>query len=210
MMKNIRKTGCTIGLIVLFSAPSFSKVYWGIRAGIARSSLVQEIDLDYWSGSCIGYSVAGLMDIPFYNRFSFRPEIALVREGGSFRSEWAEGIFLLKHRLRNYSLQPSFNVAFNIPISGVKMAVYGGPTMDFHLWSELSTRMTGENPVIITARDTKPFDIGINAGINVEYKRVFFSITTLTGTIYRQAKKAERESPVYQNNLTFSLGYIFR
>jgi hypothetical protein len=211
MKQNIRKTGCTIGLIVIFTIPAFARVYWGVRAGVARSSLVQKIDLNYWAGSCLGYSVAGLADIPFYERFSFRPEIALVREGGSFHSEpTEEGLFLLKHGLRSYSLHPSFDVAFNIPISGVRMAIYAGPTLDFRLWDRLSTRKTEEEPAIVAKKETRPFDFGINTGISVEYKGVFFSITTLTGTLYRQMEKGEGESSVYQNNLTFSLGYIFR
>jgi hypothetical protein len=196
--------------MLMVSIPVAAKVYWGIRAGVAHSSLVQKIDLDYWSGSCLGYSAGVLMDVPFYERFSFRPEVAIAYEGGSFHAEQAGESFRLRHGLRNYSLQPSFNVAFNIPIAGVKMAVYGGPACDFRLWNKISTEKVGEEPTLVTEKETRPFDLGINAGISVEYKGVFFSINTLAGTLYRQAKKTKEEPSVYQNNLTFSLGYIFR
>jgi hypothetical protein len=197
-------------LMLLSAMPAPAAISWGVRAGIARSSLVQEIDLDYWSGSRLGYSVAALADIPFYNRFSFRPEIALACEGGSFHSEPSENIFLQRHGLRSYSLQPSFNVAFNIPIAGVQMAVYGGPALDFLLCSKITTERAGGELSGAAGKELKSFDVGVNAGISVEYKGVFFSITALPGTIYRQKMKAEDEPPVFQNNLTFSLGYIFR
>jgi hypothetical protein len=199
-----------IGLALICATPATGKVYWGVRAGVARSSLVQQIDLDYRAGSCLGYSVAALADIPFYQRFSFRPEIALAYKGGSFLSEPDGSFFLLKHGVRSYSLLPSLNVAFNIPIAGVTMAVYGGPALDFGLWSANTTERVGDWPVVATEKEMKPFDLMINAGISVEYKGVFFSITTLAGTLERQAKRAEDESSVYQNNLTFSLGYFFR
>jgi hypothetical protein len=210
MITILRKTGWITGIILITSIPAMARVYWGVRAGAARSSLVQKIDLDYWSGSCLGYSAAVLADIPFYERFSFRPEAALLYGGGSFHSEPAEeGLFLQKHRVRTYSLQPSFNLAFNIPISGVKMAVYGGPALDILLWEKLTTENKREEPAA-TVKKIRPFDIGANAGISVEYKGVFFSITTLSGTLRRQIRKTEGESSAYQNNLTFSLGYIFR
>jgi hypothetical protein len=210
MMRNMRKIGWTTGLILLLSTPAFAKVYWGARAGVSHSSLVRKIDLESWSGSCIGYSAAVLADIPFYHRFSFRPEVALAYGGGSFLSEQVEGWFLLKHTLRIYSLQPSCNLAFSVPISGVRMAVYGGPALDFQLCRKISTEKLKEEFVIATEKEIRPFDLGVNTGISVEYKGVFFSITALSGTLYRQMKKTEGESSVYQNNLTFSLGYFFR
>jgi hypothetical protein len=199
-----------IGLALIFATPATGKVYWGLRTGVCRSSLVQQIDLDYLSGSRLGYSLAALADIPFYQRFSFRPELAMVYEGGSFFSEPDESFFLQKHVLRAYALQPSLDVAFTIPISGVRMAIYAGPTLDFHLWNTTTAEKVGSWPGSPTKKEIKPFDLAINAGISVEYKGVFFSITTFAGTFERQAQKTEEESSVYQNNLTFSLGYFFR
>ncbi|MDR1555712.1 MAG: PorT family protein [Tannerellaceae bacterium] len=210
MMKGIGKTGWIIGLLTVLSVSVSAKVYWGARSGVARSSLVQKVDLAYWSGSCVGYSAAVLADIPFHGRFSFRPEVALVYQGGSFLSDPIDGLYMLRHKIGSYSLTPSFNLAFNIPISDVKMAVYGGPACDFHLWNNTSTKKIGEGPPLPTEKNLKPFDVGINAGISVEYKCVFFSINTLSGTLDRRSDKPENESPVYQNNLTFSLGYFFR
>jgi hypothetical protein len=206
---SIGRTAVVALVVAGASMPAAARVYPGVRAGISRSSLVQKIDLDYWSGSCLGYSVAALADIPFYERFSLRPEIALAYEGGSYHSGEEDGSFLVKHSLRNYSLQPSVNIAFNIPISGVKMSVYGGPALDLHLWDKTSTGKT-ESPSAPAAATVRPVDVAISTGISVEYKGVFFSINTLAGTLYRQTGRIEDQPPVFQNNLTFSLGYIFR
>ena len=210
-MTHIRKTGWVVWLTVIISTPAFARIYWGARAGVAHSSLVQEIDLDYWSGACLGYSVAALADIPFYQRFSFRPEIALAYDGGSFRSELSdEGLFQLKHRLRSYSIQPSFHVAYSIPIAGVRMSIFAGPALDFRLHNNISAERIAEEFEGVTERKIRTFDTGVNSGISVEYKGVFFSISALPGILYRQAEKRENESSVFQNNLTFSLGYFFR
>jgi hypothetical protein len=213
-MMNIRKTGWIAALVLIFTSPAAGKVYWGLRAGVARSSLVQQYDLDYLSGSCLGYSLAALADIPFYQRFSFRPEIALIYEGGSFLSYPVDDGFLLRNRMRGCGVQPSFNLAFNIPISGVKMAVYGGPALNYLLYDQLTTRPASETEQAeteaITEKGVRPFDIRINAGISVEYKGVFFSINALAGSSDRRISKTPTQSPVYQNNLTFSLGYFFR
>ncbi|MDR1645657.1 MAG: PorT family protein [Tannerellaceae bacterium] len=208
--RNIRKTGWLAGLILVCSMPSTAKVYWGVRSGIAYSSLVQKIDLDYWSGACLGYSAGIMAEVPLSERFSLRPEVAFVYEGGSFLSEPLEGWFLLKHRLRNYSLQPSLNVAFRIPLSDVTMFVYAGPAFDYRLWDRISTRKMEDEPVFITEKKTRPFDLVFNSGISVEYKSVFFSINAQSGHLYRQTRKTEGEPSVFQNNLTFSLGYFFR
>jgi hypothetical protein len=212
-----------VGMVLAFVAPASGKVYWGVRAGISRTSIVQKVDLDYRSGWNIGGSVAGLVDIPIYERFSFRPEVSFVYQGGSFLSGYDESplysdiaphsVFSEFYRLRNetmgYSLQVPLNLAFNIPISGVKMAVYGGPALDFRLHDKVTTKVI-EDHSAVAAPKIKPFDLCINSGISVEYKKVFFSIDVLSGTFDRRVEKIKDESSVFQNNITFSLGYIFR
>ena len=210
--RNIHIKGAAIAAFLLLSAlqPVFPKVYWGLRTGIARSSIVQRVDLNYRSGWSVGGSIAGLMDIPFYERFSFRPEVALVHQGGSFLSGLDDSEdYQLLNEFSGYALQPSFNVAFNIPISGVKMAVYAGPALDFHLDGKLAEKplTEGTNPL---GQQVKSFDLAVNSGISVEYKGFFFSITSLSGTFDRRKQKVESDPPVYQNNVTFSLGYFFR
>lgn len=56
----------------------------------------------------------------------------------------------------------------------------------------------------------KSFDLGVNVGMGVEYSRFFFAINSITGTLDRRAVKREGESNIFQNNVTFSLGYFFR
>jgi len=200
------------GLLLASLTPAAAKVSWGARAGIARSSLVQRIDLDYRPGACLGYSVGVLTDVHLYQRFSFRSEVALARQGGSWLSEADDDDgFRYKHEAGGYALQIPLNLAFNIPISGVKMAVFAGPAFDFHLSDTFETRLTQDGTLVSTTNQgVKPFDLAVNGGISVEFKGVFFSIQALSGTTDRRKKKIADESPVYQNNITFSLGYFFR
>jgi len=50
----------------------------------------------------------------------------------------------------------------------------------------------------------------MNVGLAVEYSNFFFSVSALCGMIDRRALKREGETSVFQNNVTFSLGYYFR
>lgn len=200
-----------ISLIVVGVMPATAKITFGVRAGLSRTAFTQKVDLDYQSGPRMGYSIAGLADIPFYRRFSFRPEIALENQGGRYYTLRDEtGVSQLKCRANYHSLQIPLNIAFNIPITGVRMAVYGGPALDFHLWGKMKTTGVGEEPLPATEKEMKAFDLGIKGGISVEYKNIFFSIDTYHGTVDRRVDKYENESSVYHNSITFSLGYFFR
>ncbi|MDR0428947.1 MAG: PorT family protein [Tannerellaceae bacterium] len=199
-----------VGILGLTAVPVIGQVALGVRAGLARTSYTQKVDLDYQSGSRFGYSMAVMADIPFYHRFSFRPEIAVENQGGkyfTYRNE--SGAPRLKYKSNYYSLQIPLNIAFNIPITGVRMAVFGGPAPNFHLSGKMKVEGVGEEPSY-DEKKMKTFDLGINSGISVEYKHVFFSIDAFYGTLDRRVDKYENESRVYHNNITFSLGYFFR
>lgn len=208
------KVSLRVWILIGFAAlamPATAQVSFGVRAGLARTAYTQKVDLDYVSGARLGYSIAGLADIPFYRRFSFRPEISLENQGGRYFTLRDEaGSPQLKYRANYYSLQIPLNIAFNIPISGVRMAVYVGPAPDFHLSGKMKVTGVGEEPSPSTEKKMKTFDLGVNGGISVEYKNIFFSIDTFHGTLDRRVDKYENESAVYHNNITFSLGYFFR
>ena len=53
-------------------------------------------------------------------------------------------------------------------------------------------------------------DFGTHSTASVDYNRYFFSIGALCGTLDRRAIEREGESSLYQNNVTLSLGYMFR
>ncbi len=210
MITGLRKYGLLF-LIMATALPAVSQIDFGVRIGAARSSMTQKIDTEYRSGSSFGYSIAGLADIPFYRRFSFRPQVTIINQGGTFLSDWGpDGVATLKYSSDHYSLQIPLNVAFNIPITGVRMAVYAGPVPDIHLSGKMKVSGIREEPVPETEEKVKSFDMSINAGISVEYKNIFFSIDVLSGLMDRRIHKIEGESSVYQNNITFSLGYFFR
>jgi hypothetical protein len=197
--------------MALTAAPAGARITPGVRAGVARTALTQKVDLDYQSGARMGYSVALLADIPFYRRFSFRPEVALANQGGHYFTLRDETISpLLKYKANYYSLQIPLNLAFTIPINGVRMSVCTGPVFDFLLEGTMKRTGIGKNPAPGIEKKTKPFDLGVNSGISVEYKRIFFSIETFQGTSDRRIDIYENEAPVYHTNITFSLGYFFR
>jgi hypothetical protein len=207
---NLRKW-ILIGCMTTVVMPAVARITFGVRAGLARTAFTQKVDLDYQSGSRIGYSIAGLADIPFYHRFSFRPAITLANQGGAYCTLRDEaGLPQLKYKADYYSLQIPLTIAFNIPISGVRMAVYAGPAPDFSLGGKMRRVEAGEEAPPVLEKKMKAFDFGINGGIAVEYKNIFFSIETFHGTSDRRVDTYENESPVYQNSITFSLGYFFR
>jgi hypothetical protein len=191
--------------------PVAAKVTFGVRAGLARTAFTQKVDVSYQSGARMGYSVAGLADIPFYRRFSFRPEVALVNRGGTYLTLRNEaGLPQLEYNASYYSLQIPLTVAFNIPISGVRMAVYAGPAPDFRLEGKMKMTGKGEEAPPTLNKKMKAFDFSINSGIAVEYKNIFFAIDAFNGITDRRVDRYDNESPVYQNSITFSLGYFFR
>lgn len=197
--------------IALFAAPSFSQVTFGARAGISYSALIQNMRNENQVGARAGFSVGGLIDIPVYRRFSIRPELSFVNQGGSYWSIVEGELSSIRSKYNYYSLQMPVNIVYNIPISGVKMSVMMGPTVDCNLFG--SHKSEGIKSDIDFGKDRmnglKTWDFGVNMGLSVRYERVFFSINALCGVIDRHSIKQEGESQLYQNNVTFSFGYIF-
>ena len=169
-------------------------IFIGVRAGGAYSSLVQKVEGTYNAGARFGFSLAGLADIHLYKGLSLRPELAFVNQGGSFYSN------------------PQVEGAKNSFINDVQLGVYAGPALDFSLFGKMKTE--NQNVDIHFGQtkeaDLKTFDLGVNVGLRVDYSRYFFSVSALCGTLDRRAIEREGESSLYQNNVTLSLGYMFR
>ena len=201
-------------MCVLASVSAFSQVEFGVRAGGAYSSLVQMIEKDYDSGGRFGFSVAGLMDVPLYKGLSLRPEVAFVNQGGDYFSHQTEDGMNAHHKYSYYSIQVPINVAYTFYLSDIRLAVFVGPAFDFSLFGKMKTEETGVSTDIDFGSEKEPnlrtFDFGISAGMSVEYKHFFFSIQNLTGLLDRRTVKRDGESTLFQNNVTFSLGYFFR
>ena len=130
----------------------------------------------------------------------------------SFLGGYEDEAYRWKHSLEAYSLQPTFHLAYNIPILDVQMTVFLGPALDFQLGSTFATKPLGDNetPGEGQFQSIRPFDVAASGGISVEYSGVFFSITTWSGLLDRRRITNDDDAPVLQNNLTFSLGYFFR
>ena len=193
--------------------PAVSQVAFGVRVGGAYSSLVQKVEGTYKAGARFGFSVAGLADIPLYKGLSLRPEVAFANQGGSFISNFqVEGAKNSLNKCNYNSIQVPVNLAYTFNINDVQLGVYVGPALDFSLFGKMKTQ--NQNVDIHFGQDKetdlKTFDLGVNVGLRVDYSRYFFSVGALCGTLDRRAVEREGESSLYQNNVTLSLGYMFR
>ena len=193
--------------------PAVSQVAFGVRVGGAYSSLVRKVEGTYKAGARFGFSVAGLADIPLYKGLSLRPEVAFANQGGSFISNFqVEGAKNSLNKCNYYSIQVPVNLAYTFNINDVQLGVYVGPALDFSLFGKMKTQ--NQNVDIHFGQDKetdlKTFDLGVNVGLRVDYSRYFFSVGALCGTLDRRAVEREGESSLYQNNVTLSLGYMFR
>lgn len=206
-----------IGWIVLFTmciiVPTVAQVTFGVRAGGAYSSMVQMVDETYRSGARFGFSVGALSDIHLYKGLSLRPEVSFVNQGGSFISNSAvEGARNSYNKTNYYSIQVPVNLAYTFILNDIRFGVFAGPALDFSLFGKMNTQ--NQNVDIhfgeTEETDLKSFDLGVSVGLMVEYKNCFFSVGSICGTLNRLAVKRDGESSLYQNNVTLSLGYLFR
>lgn len=212
-MKNLTgKIGMLVVAVLLTSLPAAAKITYGVRVGGAYSSLIQKVAGESEAGARFGFSVAGLAEIPLPKRWSIRPEIAFVNQGGAYYSGPQMEGMALHNKCWYYSLQVPVNVAYTFTFTDVSLSVFAGPAFDWALFGKMKSRETDPDIHfgVSEEKDLKPCDLGVNVGLGVEYSNFFFSISALCGTIDRRAVKREGETSVYQNNVTLSLGYYFR
>lgn len=203
----------TAVLSIMLALPAFGQVSFGVRVGGAYSALIQKVEGTNNAGARFGFSVAGLADIPLYKGLSLRPELAFVNQGGSFISNFqVEGARNSFNKCNYYSIQVPVNLAYTFVLDDVRLGVFLGPAFDFSLFGKMKTE--NQNVDIHFGQtkeaDLKTFDLGVNVGLRVDYRRYFFSVGALCGTLDRRSVEREGESALYQNNVTLSLGYIFR
>ena len=190
-------------LFIGLSLPVEAQVTFGARAGIAYTSLTQTINEEVTYGGRIGYNVAGLMDIPLSHRFSLRPELSLMSQGGAYSLEFTKDkTFWERYKRNYYTVQVPVHLTYKMRLNEWKIGAYSGPTVSIS--SQVKEREGLE------VRRFRSFDIGIGAGFYVEYYNLFFTIYSHTGLVDRLEEKRPRESHIYQNNLIFSFGYWFR
>lgn len=212
----MKKIGLVIIWVMLMIVPATAQITWGVRGGLAYSSLVQKIDKNYQSGARFGFSVAGLAQIPLYKRLSLQPEVAFVHQGGNYLSKISEGdgmdLAYPKTKCNYYSILVPVNLVYTFQFTDVYFSVMAGPAVDFSLFGKMRTKNVDSDIVFGQSgeADLKTFDLGVNLGLQVEYSNFFFSVSALCGTLDRRTTKHDGESSLYQNNVTFSLGYYFR
>lgn len=203
----------TAVLSIMLALPAFGQISFGVRVGGAYSALIQKVEGTNNAGARFGFSVAGLADIPLYKGLSLRPELAFVNQGGSFISNFqVEGARNSFNKCNYYSIQVPVNLAYTFVLDDVRLGVFLGPAFDFSLFGKMKTE--NQNVDIHFGQtkeaDLKTFDLGVNVGLRVDYRRYFFSVGALCGTLDRRSVEREGESALYQNNVTLSLGYMFR
>lgn len=203
----------TAVLSIMLALPAFGQVSFGVRVGGAYSALIQKVEGTNNAGARFGFSVAGLADIPLYKGLSLRPELAFVNQGGSFISNFqVEGARNSFNKCNYYSIQVPVNLAYTFVLDDVRLGVFLGPAFDFSLFGKMKTE--NQNVDIHFGQtkeaDLKTFDLGVNVGLRVDYRCYFFSVGALCGTLDRRSVEREGESALYQNNVTLSLGYMFR
>ena len=191
-----------IYLILCLAFSAKAQLSFGARAGITYTSLTQVIDGDVTYGGRVGFSVAGMLDIPLNRVFSLRPEPSFISQGGAYSLEFTEEPFWKRYKRNYYAVQIPVNITYKIFLNEWQIGIYCGPTVS------LST------PVIEREgweeRRFRTFDMGIGAGFYVQYYNLFFTIYSHPGLLDRLEEKRPNESRIYQNNVMFSFGYWFR
>jgi hypothetical protein len=182
-----------------------AQVSFGVRSGVAYSSLTQIVEDRVRYGGRIGYSAAGMMDIPFSRKFALRPELSLVYQGGSYYPGYVDvspfNRTTDRYKCDYYSVQIPVNVMYKIAIADWMFGIYAGPSFS------VSTEVKQKSE--LGERKFRPFDIGMGSGLHVECKGVFFTIYSHSGFLDRLRYKQSNESEIYQNNVTCSFGYWF-
>ena len=213
----MKRIGLVIILVMLMIVPAGAQITWGVRGGLAYSSLVQKIDNNYQSGARFGFSVAGLAQIHLYKKLSLQPEVAFVNQGGNYLSKISDGespeLAYPKTKCNYYSILVPVNLVYTFQFTDVYFSVIAGPAVDFSLFGKMKTKENLNTDIVFGQSgeaDLKTFDLGVNLGLQVEYSNFFFSVSALCGTLDRRTSKHDGESSLYQNNVTFSLGYYFR
>lgn len=213
----MKRIGLVIILVMLMIVPAGAQITWGVRGGLAYSSLVQKIDNNYQSGARFGFSVAGLAQMPLYKKLSLQPEVAFVNQGGNYLSKISDGespeLAYPKTKCNYYSILVPVNLVYTFQFTDVYFSVIAGPAVDFSLFGKMKTKENLNADIVFGQSgeaDLKTFDLGVNLGLQVEYSNFFFSVSALCGTLDRRTSKHDGESSLYQNNVTFSLGYYFR
>lgn len=215
----MKKCSIILSLLLLPALPVMAQIELGVRGGAIYSSMVQKVDGRAEAHSRFGYSLALISDIYIWNEFSLRPEVAFVQQGGGFQRErpiycvttpCPSGITSL-FEYRYYSIQVPVNICYTFKFSNIDVNLFGGPFADFSLFGkEKEGEWNGD--ISFGTKETdglKPFDMGLNVGLGAEYSNIFCSISAACGFLDRNISTTESPASVYQNNVTFSLGYYF-
>ena len=201
---NAMKKWIFIPVFVWLSLSGKAQITFGLRGGVAYTSLTQIVNEELTYGGRVGFSVAGLMDIPLERKFSLRPELSFISQGGAYSLEFTkEETFWQRYKRNYYSVQIPVNLTYKIVTNNEwQIGAYGGPTVS------LSTRVKEREG--FEERRFRSHDVGIGAGFYVQYYNLFFTIYSHTGVLDRLEEKRPNESHLYQNNMVFSFGYWFR
>ena len=195
-----------IGIYILITGLSLAvkaEITFGTRVGLTYTSLTQILNEEITYGGRLGFTAAGLMDIPLSRKFSLRPELAFISQGGAYSLEYIRnGPYWERYKRSYYSAMIPVNLTYKIIRNEWQVGAYGGPSVT------LSSQVKETDNFEV--RRFRPFDAGMGVGFYVEYQKFFFTIYTHTGLLDRLEIRLPNESHLYQNNVIFSFGYWFR
>lgn len=198
------------GLIFILPLVANAQLSYGVRGGLSYSSLTQRIDNVAESGSRMGFSVAGLALYQYHKHWGVLSELAFVNQGGSFYSSDGEsGLKTIRNKYNYYSFQIPVQLTYLFTFSKVRVGIHAGPSLNFSLFGKMNSKYVETSIDFDKEKDMRRFDLGMNLGLFAEQHNVFFSINALGGLLDRNSDKLPKESNLYQNNVTFSIGYLF-
>ncbi|MCK9343122.1 MAG: PorT family protein [Massilibacteroides sp.] len=220
MIQNRNKKFICGAFILLFCLvlPVKAQISPGVLIGGSYSALSQKMDGVSQSGACFGYNIGGFVDIPFYQRLSFRPELMFASQGGNFFTQRYENemdcnsLERVKIKNRIYSFQIPFYITYTFPVSDMNVSLLAGPALDITIAGTKSYGDCSKTLKIGSTMedDIRPFSGAVSVGMSAEYKNLFFQISTFCGFTDRLSYQYNDESDLFQNNVYFSIGYFLR
>jgi len=183
-------------LISIFATTSvFAQV--GIKGGANFSKFTEYSNSDYLTGFHIGST----LDIPLSKKFYFQPGLLFTLKGTEFNSN----ILISEGKVSIYALEVPLLFSFRPQLNEqLKLITNFGPYVNYGLFG--SKKYKYENSTVKGSPfdSYNRFDIGLDLGIGLQYKRYI-----ITGEFLMGFNDAEKETIAKNKAFRISLGYLF-
>ena len=185
-------------LSIFFVSVSFAQVKFGVTAGLNVSNLVDK-DLD--AKFKAGFQAGVVADMGISPSFSIIPELLFSQRGGKYEIE-----NLSTTETLNY-LQLPVNAAYKIDAGyGSKVLIFAGPYLGYAVSGKIKDNNSKNIEFGSGVTETKPLDLGINAGIGYQFEKVFFKLQYNQG-LSNLSNVSDKSTK--NQNIAVSMGYFF-